>query len=439
MSSEKGTEESSTGQESALVESVPTTALVTPSATATAVAQEQEGSSSSSSALVLDSASPRKRKRLKKDSDGFSEHYLAQYGLSVAQGPETSLTSIRVLECRFCRVFGRESAPGRIRAVSRKVHQWKGPFKTHNFTIHLTVCHAEKWQLYKSLESEQAKEAFFDVDHSQLLAIANAAAAAAESRDLDATAEDSALLLLSNNGLPALNSNTKDAHQSAKRLKYLSAATAAVASQAAGDTSHTLNTDKSAYPVRTIRFQRGTRTLDMMHEMRNNPNETMQTLVRRAKQDDLMNVFDATRNHGKNRGRNHPPKHLFFSIDGVGSFSEAVFLRTPIHGIFSLSTENPLIVELEYRVMEDSSSEDEGGEEDDEDVADNDYAEQLAAAAAAVGSIRQTSISPQQQLQPQPQAQQQQPQFLLQQPLPQQQPRYSAYPHQYTRTGFWMH
>ena len=177
----------------------------------------------------------------------------------------------------------------------------------------------------------------------------------------------------------------------------------------------------------------------MMHEVRNNPNETMQTLVRRAKQDDLMNVFDATRNHGKNRGRNHPPKHLFFSIDGVGSFSEAVFLRTPVHGIFSLSTENPLVVELEYRVMEDSSSdEDDGGEEEeDEDVVDNDYEEQLAAAAAAVGNIRQASISPQQQLQQQ-QAQQQ-PQFLLQQPLPQQQPRYSAYPHQYTRTGFWMH
>jgi hypothetical protein len=438
MSSEIGTEESSTGQESALVESVPTTALVTRSATATAGAQELEGSSNNSSALVPDSTSPRKRKRLKKDSDGFSENYLAQYGLSVAQGPETSLTSIRVLECRFCRVFGRESAPGRIRAVSRKVHQWKGPFKTHNFTIHLTVCHAEKWQLYKSLESDEAKEAFFDVDHSQLLAIANAAAAAVESRDLDVAAEDSGLLLLSNNGLPALNSNTKDAHQSAKRLKYLSAATAAVALQAAGASSHTLNADKSAYPVRTIRFQRGTRTLDMMHEVRNNPNETMQTLVRRAKQDDLMNVFDATRNHGKNRGRNHPPKHLFFSIDGVGSFSEAVFLRTPVHGIFSLSTDNPLTVELEYRVMEDSSSEDEdGGEEEDEDVGDNDYEEQLAAAAAAVGSIRQTSISPQQQLQPQ--AQQQQPQFLLQQTLPQQQPRYSAYPHQYTRTGFWMH
>jgi hypothetical protein len=539
----------------------------------------------------------RAREAPKKDSDGFCDQYLAQYGLAIAvavpedavRGPRKVSSNSnssksnaaaappggspqRVLECRFCRAFGREAAPGRIRAVSRKVHTYKAPFKAYSFASHLGICHPDKWKAYQALETTtvEARESFFSsltaASHSvpsqphpqpqPLLAIANAAVAAAESRDHEAAllystsstaspleaaamtteasggvdASRGVPLTVSSNGLPALNSNTKDARLGAKRLKFLSNALAAVASSssadgtAAGTTPASLPVSSSSFPaahrpqasgssscskikqaaallpVRTIRFQRGNRTLDLMHMVRNNPNDTMRSLVRQAKQDDVMNVFDATRNHSKNKSRNHPPKHLFYTIDGVGSFAESIFLKAPIHGVFLLSNANPMVVELEYRVAKESSSEEddedeeeeEEGEDEDEDekgartTTDEVYEQQVAvtaaaASAAAVANLAAAvvGVSHPQGFHPHhhiPQQQQQRAHYLLhqqeaaaaaavqqqqaaiaaaqqqqqvvaaaavaqqqQQQQPPQQQRYAAYPSQFTRAGFWMH
>ncbi|KAJ8577189.1 hypothetical protein ON010_g2014 [Phytophthora cinnamomi] len=99
----------------------------------------------------------------------FQDLYAAKYALQVTR--RSIVDGVREVECRMCRAFGHEesaAAVGSKRKLQSEVKSWAGPqFRTDYFLRHLKSQHEEHWAIYQTLQSEQEKERYLQVEEGE--------------------------------------------------------------------------------------------------------------------------------------------------------------------------------------------------------------------------------------------------------------------------------
>jgi hypothetical protein len=88
-----------------------------------------------------------------------------KYGLKNVKATQTQVNI--GLQCRFCHVFGREERAGQKRKPSSTAQSWSPPYRYDNIESHMSKQHREKWALYKALETDEEREAFFS-EHGEV-------------------------------------------------------------------------------------------------------------------------------------------------------------------------------------------------------------------------------------------------------------------------------
>ncbi|KAE8891221.1 hypothetical protein PF005_g6132 [Phytophthora fragariae] len=96
----------------------------------------------------------------------FQDVYAVKYALQVTR--RSIVDGVREVECRMCRAFGPEETDatvGNKRKLQPEVKRWAGPhFRASSFLRHLNSQHEEHWAIYQTLESEEEKDKYLQVE-----------------------------------------------------------------------------------------------------------------------------------------------------------------------------------------------------------------------------------------------------------------------------------
>jgi hypothetical protein len=91
----------------------------------------------------------------------FIEKHCNEFGLKITSRDAGSSQVASVI-CMFCTTFGRDVNVGAKRKRTDKPKYWqKGSFRTDNYSSHMFSQHTEKWEEYRTLETTEARTAFF--------------------------------------------------------------------------------------------------------------------------------------------------------------------------------------------------------------------------------------------------------------------------------------